>query len=229
MSARPTPPRYPAVRGQAYVALDLELEQPSQRVIEVGVVIARPQEAQAAWARRSWLISSDEPLSDFIRELTGISQVEMDAKGVPLAQCCEELCGLLAVTPDLFPNPVVWGGGDSAELRAEFASAGLHFPHFGHRWLDVKTLSTFLRLSQGSLKPGGLASELKAHKLVFEGRPHRALDDAFNTMRLFFLLLERQAAMEQRQWIAQHGELAAQRELAGPPVRREMRPRSFSG
>lgn len=209
-----TPPRFPLPRAQTYIALDLELEQPSQRIIEVGVVLARPGAPESTWMRRSWLIADTTPLSTFIQELTGISQAEMDADGVPLAQCCAELREVLQGAQDLHPNPVTWGGGDSAELQAEFSAAGLDFPHFGHRWIDVKTLATFLRFSQGALKPGGLASELRAHRMTFEGRPHRALDDAFNTMRLYFALLERQAALEQKHWVAQHGELAAQRALA---------------
>lgn len=212
--AAPTPPRFPQPRAQTYVALDLELEQPSQRVIEVGVVVARLGSPASTWLCRNWLIANETPLSDFIQGLTGISQTEMNLHGVPLAQCCSELGTLLANTPDLHPNAVTWGGGDSAELQDEFKAAGLAFPHFGHRWIDVKTLATFLRFSQGALKPGGLASELRAHRMTFEGRPHRALDDAFNTMRLYFALLERQAALEQKHWVAQHGELAAQRALA---------------
>jgi inhibitor of KinA sporulation pathway (predicted exonuclease) len=91
---------------------------------------------------------------------------------------------------------VTWGGGDSGELLAEFANNHADFPHFGRRWIDVKTWYTYLMLTRGKTPSGGLASAMGYFKLHFKGKAHRADVDAANTLALFFKLLDRQAQLE---------------------------------
>jgi inhibitor of KinA sporulation pathway (predicted exonuclease) len=95
-----------------------------------------------------------------------------------------------------FINPVTWGGGDSVELLAEFCKNHADFPHFGRRWIDVKTWYTYLMLTRGKAPSGGLSSAMGYFKLQFKGKAHRADVDAANTLALFFKLLERQARLE---------------------------------
>ena len=96
----------------------------------------------------------------------------------------------------VFVNPVTWGGGDSSELLAEFSKNHADFPHFGRRWIDVKTWYTYLMLTKGKTPSGGLASAMGYFKLHFKGKAHRADVDAANTLALFFKLLERQDKLE---------------------------------
>jgi len=39
-----------------YVALDLEFNQPSRKIIQVGVAIGSPMQSQEEWLVRQWLL-----------------------------------------------------------------------------------------------------------------------------------------------------------------------------
>jgi inhibitor of KinA sporulation pathway (predicted exonuclease) len=95
-----------------------------------------------------------------------------------------------------FVNPVTWGAGDSAELLTEFHQRDIPFPHFGRRWIDVKTVYSFLQLAKGTNPSGGLSSAMGRMKLQFRGPAHRAEVDAFNTLRFWFHLMERQTSFD---------------------------------
>ena len=139
----------------------------------------------------------DEPISEFITQLTGITNEDCSA-GVALAQCAQELGDLLR-EQEVFVNPVTWGGGDSADLLRTFAQAQIEFHHFGRRWIDVKTWTTLLSLARtrtATVQHGGLSKAMARYKLQFVGKAHRADDDAFNTLRLFFAILDRQRTLE---------------------------------
>lgn len=183
---------------QNFVALDLEYNQPSQTVIQVGVAIGNADHVDDAYTVRKWTLLTGEPIAPFITGLTGISDEDVSAEGVTHAQCAAELSELL-VAHKVFVNPVTWGGGDSQDLLRTFSARGAPFPHFGRRWIDVKTWTTLLSLSRpGGSKStkGGLSSVMASHKLHFKGKAHRADVDAFNTLRLFFRILERQRVLE---------------------------------
>lgn len=186
-----------AMDTQRYVALDLEYNQPSGTIIQVGVAIGNASQSQHEYVVRRWDLKVDEPISEFITQLTGITDEDCFA-GVGLAQCAEELGNLLR-EHEVFVNPVTWGGGDSADLLRAFAQAQVEFHHFGRRWIDVKTWATLLSLARsqtGKVQHGGLSKAMARYKLQFVGKAHRADIDAFNTLRLFFAILERQRILE---------------------------------
>lgn len=178
-----------------FLALDLELNQPSNRIIQVGITLGGRLQAQEEWLVQQWLLDPEEPIAPFITELTGITDEAIAQGAVPWAQMAAELSAMI-VEHRPFVNPVSWGGGDSVELLASLRERGIEFPHFGRRWVDVKTIHTFLSLTQGKTPKGGLRSALTQYKLQFVGTPHRADCDALNTLRLFFALMERQGSLE---------------------------------
>lgn len=178
-----------------YVALDLEFNQPSRKIIQVGVAIGSPMQSQEEWACKQWLLDPGEPVAEHIVELTGISDEEIAQKAVAWPQMADELSTLLRQTK-AFVNPITWGGGDHEALIEAIKAQGIAWPHFGRRWLDVKTMHAFLAMARGKNTSGGLRSVMGQYKLAFEGRQHRADHDAFNTLRLFFAMLERQDTLE---------------------------------
>jgi inhibitor of KinA sporulation pathway (predicted exonuclease) len=185
------------VDTQRYVALDLEYNQPSGTIIQVGVAIGNASQSQHEYVVRRWDLKVDEPISEFITQLTGITDEDCRA-GVTLAQCAQDL-GKLLREHEVFVNPVTWGGGDSADLLRAFAQAQVEFHHFGRRWIDVKTWATLLSLARthtAKVQHGGLSKAMARYKLQFVGKAHRADVDAFNTLRLFFAILERQRTLE---------------------------------
>ena len=124
------------VDTQRYVALDLEYNQPSGTIIQVGVAIGSASQSQQEYVVRRWDLQVDEPISEFITQLTGITDEDCRA-GVSLAQCAEELGSLLR-QHEVFVNPVTWGGGDSTDLLCAFAQAQIEFHHFGRRWMSTR-------------------------------------------------------------------------------------------
>lgn len=182
-------------KNTPFLALDLELNQPSNRIIQVGITLGSRMQSQEEWLVRQWLLDPEEPISEFITGLTGITNEDIATKAVPWEQMAHEL-GALIAEKQPFVNPVTWGGGDSVELLASLQARSIDFPYFGRRWVDVKTAHTFLALTNGKKPTGGLRATMSHYKLHFIGEQHRADADAFNTLRLFFRLMERQENLE---------------------------------
>lgn len=183
---------------QCYFSLDLELNNAQDnttvhpKIIQVGVAIGSYLNYKNnSIAKYKWYLDPQELIFEFITKLTGISSEDILRNAVPHEQVAKEI-GKLIEAHQCFINPITWGGGDSTELKLEFKNRGIYFPYFGRRWIDVKTWYTLHMLAIGKKPSGGLSSALGNFRLHFEGQPHRADDDAFNTLRLFFAIIERQ-------------------------------------
>ena len=70
---------------QSYVALDLEYNQPSGTIIQVGVAIGSASQNQQQYIVRQWNLQVDETISEFITQLTGITNE--DCRREPRAMC----------------------------------------------------------------------------------------------------------------------------------------------
>ena len=182
-----------------YLSLDLELntnaEGKTTKIIQVGVAIGSPEYPDDI-STHSWYVNPGEPLSPFITQLTGITESMVVEGSTPLSSIAEQLLELVDKY-QTFVNPVQWGCGDVAELKGEFAAGDIPFRCFGHRHIDVKTIYSYIETSRGKEAKGGLQSCMSKHKLKFEGQPHRAEVDAFNTLRFYFALLLRQRTLEE--------------------------------
>lgn len=183
------------MKQSTFLALDLELNQPSGKLIEVGVCVGDIQTTFSNWEVKSWLLDPQEEISPFITELTGITNQDISEKAVPLSQMVVELTELIEKHKP-FVNPVTWGGGDTTALLELINSTGESFPYFGRRWIDVKTVFTFLKMTSpnGFNHKMGLKSALQSMGLTFAGTAHRASPDAMNTLRLWQEVCRRQEA-----------------------------------
>jgi len=185
-------------KEQCYFALDLELNNAQDnstlnpKIIQVGIAVGSCHDyVNQSLVTYKWFLDPKEPIFEFITQLTGITNQDISDYSVPHAQVAKEI-GEIITARNCFLNPISWGGGDSIELKAEFKDQGISFPHFGRRWVDVKTWYSLHMLAIGKKPSGGLSSALGSFKLQFVGTPHRADDDALNTLRLFFEILQRQ-------------------------------------
>lgn len=126
-----------------------------------GGAIGSASQSDQEYIVRRWDLQVSESISEFITQLTGITDEACKA-GVSLEQCAQEL-GELLREHEVFLNPVTWGGGDSADLLRAFAQAQIEFPYFGRRWIDVKTWATLLSLARtqtAKIQHGGLSKAM---------------------------------------------------------------------
>jgi inhibitor of KinA sporulation pathway (predicted exonuclease) len=187
------------IRDQNFISIDLELNNKQDgttpRIIQVGVSIGspvRPDDIKTF----SWYLDPEEEITPFITKLTGIDNQLIKEKAVPHQIVAEELGALININK-CFVNPVTWGQGDADELKAEFRERNIHFPFFGRRIFDVKTLYVFNQMVQGKSPSGGLRKSMLSYGVNFMGTSHRADVDALNTLRFFFYFLEKQRKFEE--------------------------------
>lgn len=169
-----------------FVAVDLEFNQPSGALIQVGAVIGDVRTGTEV-ARFCSLVNPNEDLNPRIEELCRISPVELSAAS-SLSEVFERFqAWLTPFDAERHLNPLTWGGADGHTFCEK---AGQPAVVFGRRWIDVKTLFTGYSLANGRPGHGGLASSMRAVGLRFQGQKHNAADDAANTFLMFHRLLQ---------------------------------------
>jgi inhibitor of KinA sporulation pathway (predicted exonuclease) len=186
------------MRDTNYFSLDLELNNKNDgttpRIIQVGVAWGspiRPEDIQTY----SWYLNPQEPITEFIQNLTGITDEIIQEKSVSHETLAFEF-GKVLKENQLFVNPITWGQGDASELKDEFRERNIDFPFFGRRIFDIKTLYVFNQMVRGKTPSGGLRKSMISYGLDFIGQSHRADNDALNTLRFFFYFLQRQKMFE---------------------------------
>ena len=171
-----------------FLFLDLEMNQPSQSIIQVGAVVANPF-TKVVHEKLSVIIHRDEEVSEYIEKLTGITNDEVKSSQYSLHDANTKLVELHKKY-DCFRNMVTWGGGDSHLLKKQLNETSSEFEWpFGDRWVDVKTIYIFFCLVTGRKVQSGLAKSMTKVGLRFQGTKHNAADDAYNTYLLFSHLL----------------------------------------
>jgi inhibitor of KinA sporulation pathway (predicted exonuclease) len=170
------------------MSLDLELNKPSGKIIQVGVAIG-DLITQEILHTYSTYINVEEILDPFIINLTGIKQSDVD-NGTTLFQVYDELKAIHKAY-ECFRNPLTWGGGDTQELKKQLCITDDEMFLFGRRWIDVKTIFLTYQIANNQSKQAGLAKALVKMGLQFKGKKHNAVDDAINTFYMYVELLKR--------------------------------------
>jgi inhibitor of KinA sporulation pathway (predicted exonuclease) len=169
-----------------FIYLDLEMNQPSNKIIQVGWTIADPVSGRTYEIKGKYVFL-DEPLSPIISNLCGIEQNVLDKSG----NIDEAYADMYSdwIHYGCSPTVITWAKGDLALLRKQVSQDNL-WP-FGQHYIDAKNLYQSWKLIHGAdqLK-GGLARALMKFKIPFEGRKHNAKDDAYNTSRIYHRLLQ---------------------------------------
>jgi inhibitor of KinA sporulation pathway (predicted exonuclease) len=177
-----------------FLSLDLELNQPSNLIIQIGAVAGNLKTGEVV-GRLSVFVRIPEPLNPYIVTLTGITEEMLEKEGVDLLDAYQQLKRFHEAHL-CHTNPITWGGGDSREVQEQLLTL---YPNvfdkerylFGRRWFDVKTTFQDWCFSQDIKMQGGLAKSMTKLGLAFRGRKHRADDDAYNTFVLKHELLKK--------------------------------------
>lgn len=172
------------------MALDLELNQPSRKIIEIGVCFFNLESGQVL-EKHHWFINPNEPIDPYITNLTTITNEDVMKEGISISQAYEELVAKYK-KHNCFGNMLTWGCGDSEALKqAVIEEAGKVDWAFGYRYFDVKTLYQAYCMRQGHKIQAGLAKAMIRCGMNFKGTKHRAIDDAYNTYKIFLHLVKR--------------------------------------
>lgn len=170
------------------ICLDLELNQPSGKIIQIGAVIGDTDSGEISQRLRVY-VDPGEPIAPFITDLTGITQQQIDTQGVSLKEGYNLLRAFHLQHAE-FMNPVTWGGGDSQTVYDQLFETDRGDWPFGRRWIDAKTLAVSQMIArENKVLSGGLSSAMKRFGLKFSGRKHDALDDAENTFKIYHHML----------------------------------------
>jgi inhibitor of KinA sporulation pathway (predicted exonuclease) len=184
-----------------FLALDLEMNtlegthEPG-KIIQVGIAIGNLNSytKKESYIERSWYVDPFEPIYPRITELTGITNDNVAKESTPLETIQDEIYDLMQ-EHKCFANPVVWGGGDANLFKKEAKEKFGYCKLFGHREIDLKTIYSFFQMAKNEKINSSLKSTLASYKLNFEGTQHRAVDDARNTLSLFFAMILKQKAI----------------------------------
>lgn len=163
----------------------MEFNQPSQTIIQVGVVIGNLTTGEIL-DRYQECVYTEEQINPYITQLTGINQDD-----VTLGKFLPEIYEDLKVLHDkynCFRNALTWGGGDSDYLRKGLGLDEDNFL-FGRRWIDAKTLFVSRCFASDQKHQSGLAKSMSRLGMKFIGTKHQAEDDAYNTFLIYRRLL----------------------------------------
>lgn len=173
-----------------YLVVDLEatcsddetVPRAEMEIIEIGAVLAELAEDGEVRPRgefQTFVKPVRHPrLTAFCCELTGITQAEVDA-APGLAEALAALRHWLHAAPREHAF-LSWGDYDRKQIAQDCAFHDLPFP-IAARHSNAKEL---FRMAQGLKKRSGISGALALAGLKFDGRPHRAIDDARNIARL---------------------------------------------
>jgi 3'-5' exoribonuclease 1 len=163
-----------------YIIVDLEatcresgMSRTDMETIEVGAVELPSGREFQAFIRPV----VDQELSAFCKNLTGISQSDVDrAETFPLV--FQEFLDWAGAEPFTFCS---WGEYDRLQLRQDCERHGVPWPVSLDNHLNVKKLFA----QKMAVKPCGMASALHQLGMPLLGRHHRGIDDAHNIAAIF--------------------------------------------
>lgn len=175
-----------------FLSLDLEMNQPSGKIIQIGACIGDFETGQII-SDFSVYVNPQETIQPFITNLTGITAIHIK-NGYTLQVAYDMLLAYIKGT-GVFMNPITWGGDDNRILMEQLLidipnsdKSNIKWP-FGHRYIDTKTLYVSWCIANNLQFKGGLSSSMNRVGLTFQGREHNAMYDAINTMRMYFKML----------------------------------------
>jgi len=173
---------------QNIMSLDMEYNQPSQSIIQIGIAVGNLQTG-VILESASYYIKVNEQISEFIVGLTGITDQHIEEEGISLEEAYQHICQL-HTEYKCFRNCLTWGGGDSDDLRRALRLDNEKYI-FGRRWIDAKTCFVSRCFALGLKHQSGLGKSMQRMGLEFQGRKHDAKYDAINTFLLYRRLLEK--------------------------------------
>lgn len=167
------------------VVFDLEANQPSGRIIEIGAIkLSREGKINTEDTFQAF-VNPNEELDPYVRNLCGITPGNL-REGQQLNEAIAEFY-TWAVKESKNIVLCSWGNYDVAELRIQCKEARIDYPFRG-KSIDAKSIATWVSaMVKKNIASDGLTTMLNGWNCPFDnmlGNKHRALGDAYNTAKL---------------------------------------------
>ena len=161
------------------IIMDLECNQPSQKIIEIGAVrLTRNFEIDTDTFQR--FVNPNEPIASEIATLCGFSDIEINLIGTAEALAHANRCFYEWATAKT-KNVILasWGNFDTSELHAQDPKC-----QFRRKSLDIKSIAAWEMARWGLKATNSLSASCGAFSVAVQNPPHRALPDARTTALL---------------------------------------------
>jgi inhibitor of KinA sporulation pathway (predicted exonuclease) len=141
-------------------------------IIEVGAVMVQSATNQPVAEFQSFMRPARNPtLTDFCRDLTGITQPNVDAAPA----FADVLANMLVWAADFAPYTLCsWGNYDRTQFHSDCDYHSVNYP-FGDKHINLKA---DFASATGRRKKMGVPAALRSVGLSFVGSHHRGIDDA---------------------------------------------------
>lgn len=169
-----------------FIALDLEMEQPSRQIISVGLAYYDGNSFDIA----NFMITPEYHVSEFISKLTGIVDSDFD-HDKPRHDCFNDVLEWVNSKEVDISSFIVWGKGDVGALNKDmWKNHGLWFKDMSSdKFVDVKTLYLMEYLIQRNKwqEKVSLSTACRQSSITVDAnKTHNSGYDAFLTASLFF-------------------------------------------
>jgi inhibitor of KinA sporulation pathway (predicted exonuclease) len=141
-------------------------------IFQIAVIVTDNQEMRKQWEYMAYVSASH--LTDFVQELTGVSQETVDEKGIPLERALAEI---ERQTREL---PIYCYGGDGDVIQQNCARLGITCPIAPERFINLKPLLAPVLIDIGIDPKEYSSGQLYQAFGLSGGRAHDALNDMQN-------------------------------------------------
>lgn len=173
-----------------YLVIDLEMNQPSNTIIEIGYVVG--DKTGRVFENESIFVKTEEQIAPYITDLTGISNELLSEKGLH-PSLISDLVNSIIAKHNVSLKAITWGAGDVRLLLNQFPQINLH-----NRYLDMKTIYQLEAIANNKTMAKGLfnaATSLGINNGAYVA--HRAKDDALVTYLVFVEYIRKFKKIEQ--------------------------------
>ncbi|WP_344484485.1 3'-5' exonuclease [Glycomyces endophyticus] len=145
-------------------------------IIEIGLTVVDLAARERVAKHRILVRPRRSRVSEFCKELTGLTQTEVDT-GVEFEEACRELAAEHRADSRPWAS---WGDYDRNQFQRQCQATGTRYP-FSGRHTNAKLRFTEAR---GLKRRPGMAQALDIAGLPLDGRHHSGADDAWNIAAL---------------------------------------------
>jgi inhibitor of KinA sporulation pathway (predicted exonuclease) len=158
---------------------------PDSEIIEFGLALYSVQERKIESAESYYVQPVSSEISEYCRQLTGITPFLLKSKGVPLVEACDKIREKYQLDSNQL-TWASWGDFDRTFLHHQCEKLGVEFP-FSQTHLNLKNLFAIKMQLEYEVS---LKKAFSMLPMIQEGRAHSGMDDAINTARVLEYVLK---------------------------------------